>query len=459
MSHRDYVSLRDSVQQDLERTGYSFVQAEPRLDKTSSAFTPDVLAWAADADGKLVPWTVVEVKIGSRKKLPPEAALPQLAKSRDILGTVEHYVVLDGDWYQADVGLRKLARVDGPVPPRYGGEGELDDIDLATSLLTAQLWRWAQAGKHHTRGLFEGGLSADVNVDRLVIADHNLSTELSVDGIETSAGTLLPASREVLWEARRRALVSFARRGREAGIYTSHPVIAKVVARLAGTKLNGEVLDPFCGTGSFLWESIDHSLEIGSGLTSATGFDTNDRMVELARSIARAAPIDVNISCADGFDHGLPFRTESFNLTGSPLVNCAVSAPPVGLKLHRSEPYELLDGTSTQEGDLAAVDCLVRRLADGGRAVIQVGQGFAIRLKGQRYRNYLANHYRVAALIGCPPGSVFDATLTSIIMVIEKASPTKTFVAQLGEDWESQLAPGGAALEAALDHINGQGEH
>ena len=40
-------------------------------------------------------------------------------------------------------------------------------------------------------------------------------------------------------------------------------------------------------------------------------------------------------------------------------------------------------------------------------------------------------------------------------MVIDNAAATDTFVAQLGEDWESQLAPRGAALDATLTHIDG----
>jgi hypothetical protein len=434
------MSAEASVRQALEDAGYSFIQAEPRLARISPSFQPDILAWAADSYGRLVPWAVVEIK-SRPAKLPPEVALPQLAKSRDVLGTVDHYVVQHGDWYRADAGFRKVMRVDGPIPPKYGGEGELDDVDLATSLLTEQLWHWAETRSRHAH-------AADSDA---------LSTDLSIDGIETSSGAVLPASREVLWEARRRALVGFARRGPEPDIYTSYPVIAKAVARLAGNKLDSEVLDPFCGTGSFLWESIDHSREIGSGLLSAIGFDANYRMVELARSIARAAPIDVEISQADAFDDELSLGAESLDLVESPLVNCVVSAPPIGLRLHLA--YELLDGTLIREGDFATVDRLVRRLADGGRAVLQVAPGFTFRRSGERYRNYLANHYRVAALIGCPPGSVPGWGLASIIMVIEKAPPTETFIAQLGEDWESQLAPGGSALEAALTHINSRSDH
>ena len=226
------MKAEDSVKQALERAGYAFVQTEPHRLAASSSFQPDILAWAADEYGKLVPWAVVEIK-NRPNKLPPQIALPQLVMSRDILGTVDHYVVMHGDWYQADDGLRNVTPVAGPAPPQFGAKGELDDVDLATALFTEQLWRWAQVQRRQ-------GRSAD---------EYGLAPELNVDGVATPSGTVLPASREVLWEARRRALVDFARRGREAGIYTSHPVIAKAVAHLAGNKLDSQVLDPFLRNG------------------------------------------------------------------------------------------------------------------------------------------------------------------------------------------------------------------
>jgi hypothetical protein len=39
-------------------------------------------------------------------------------------------------------------------------------------------------------------------------------------------------------------------------------------------------------------------------------------------------------------------------------------------------------------------------------------------------------------------------------MVVDRAEPGETFVAQFGEDWEAQLAPESTALEAALQHLD-----
>ena len=97
-----------------------------------------------------MPWAVVEVK-HRRMAQPLEVVLPEMAKSRDLLGTVDHYAVINGSWYRADAGLRTLKPVDGPEPPRYGGYSELDDVDLATALVTDQLWRWADQQRREGR--------------------------------------------------------------------------------------------------------------------------------------------------------------------------------------------------------------------------------------------------------------------------------------------------------------------
>src|SRR5712691_7546677 len=107
-------SIRDALRQ----VGYEFIQLDARLPKISASLRPDVLAWAANAEGKLVPWAVVEVKHG-RAAQSPQLALSVLAKSRDLLGTVDHYAVINGSWYRADAGLRTVTPVDGPEPPAY----------------------------------------------------------------------------------------------------------------------------------------------------------------------------------------------------------------------------------------------------------------------------------------------------------------------------------------------------
>lgn len=76
---------RDVVER-LRGLGYAFVQTEVRI-PDAPRLRVDVLAWAANETGELVPRLAVELKRGQR----PEAALPVLAQVRAAFGTSEHY--------------------------------------------------------------------------------------------------------------------------------------------------------------------------------------------------------------------------------------------------------------------------------------------------------------------------------------------------------------------------------
>ena len=76
-----------SIRDTLVRAGYEFVQFEPRIPDAKGSWSPDVVAWAADAGGALVPWVVVEMK-KSYGAIHPEAGLPALARARNHLSLI-----------------------------------------------------------------------------------------------------------------------------------------------------------------------------------------------------------------------------------------------------------------------------------------------------------------------------------------------------------------------------------
>ncbi|MGW9027306.1 N-6 DNA methylase [Streptomyces sp. NPDC055722] len=403
----------------LRAVGYSVVQSQPRLERLSS-FRPDVLAWASNAEGELVPWVAVEIKSGPPRRA--ELALPALARSRDLMGTVEHYAVLNGSWFKADRGVRSLEPVDGPTPPEHGSRGQLADEGLATSLLVERLWFEADRVR---------GTGAHVGFPPGAVLE-----EMAQPGIELPDGGVLPVRPDVLWRAKRAALVEFASRGSSDS--SSHPVIASAVAALVEKRLTGTVLDPFCGTGSFLWAALDRAA-LHKTHARFVGYEISAELADLAASIGRGAPLPVTIEEADAF------RTEFVT------ADVIITAPPV--RGRSGDHQMLLDGSTTTDSDLAAVDRSLRALADGGRAVFHLASWFTSSDRYAPYRAYLANEFRIAALIGLPGGAM-SGTARSVLMVIDKVEPTETFVAQLGGDWETQLEPEGAALSAALAFID-----
>lgn len=420
-------ALRHEVRAKLRAAGFGLVQLEAPLDP-SSKVRSDVVAWAADRSGELVPWAVVEMKSGQFKT--PDLTLPALARCRDLLGTVDHYAVVNGQWFKADRSVRSFERVDGPTPPLHGPRGWLVDEGLATSLLLKSLWHHVDTERAH------GG-----RADYFFPTGDDLA-ETTIPGIETADG-FVPVRRDVLWQARRRALIEFASHaGRGEGeTMVSNPVIARATARLAGSAIGGTVLDPFCGTGSFLWAVMDRALKIGSE-AEFVGIELNGRLADLAGSIGQTASLLTTIVTGDAFEVELPS------------ADIVLAAPPLGMRIR--EPRVLLDGSTTTDMAVAAVDLALKQLRPGGRAVIHVAAAFTFQHAAEHYRQYLAETHRVAALIGLPSGAVPGTGVRSVLIVIERSEPGETFVAQLGEDWETQLAPGGAALTAALAHVDDQ---
>ena len=222
-------------------------------------------------------------------------------------------------------------------------------------------------------------------------------------------------------------------------------MIVRAVAELAGTSSDGTVLDPFCGTGSFLWAMMDRAGG-SEAPVEFVGVELNERLADLARMIARTAPLPTTIETGDAFQARLP------------KADLVLAAPPLGMRSQAARP--LRDGSATTDISVVAVDLVLRQLRPGGRAVLHVAAGFTVHSANERFRKYLAHEYRVAALLGLPAGAVPGTGVRSVLMVIDRTEPGETFVAQLGEDWEAQLSPGGAALMAAVAHIDGdRSEH
>lgn len=406
----------------LREAGYLFVQVSPRL-PSRGGVAADVLAWGANDRGELVPQVAVVVKQSGR----PEISLPQLSRIRDALGTTEHYVVIGEDWHVGEPGLRSLKSVEHPEAS-VRAEGTISDVTLATDLLIQKVWAFADKNRGRT----------EIDIRLFLEA---ISTEAETPGITTTSGDFVPVERKALWAAYRKAFADYVlRTGMRTGVYATPPVVARAIVELLGDRLTGTVLDPFCGSGEILWAAIDRAVAEERDI-NVVGSDVNTDISDLARLFGSNAPRKASIQTKDAFEDPLPS------------ADAVIAVPPFGLRLQR--PHTLLNGAATKNADMAAIDLCLRALKPGGRAVFQISPGLTYRKDAEDFRSYLASEFRVAALIGCPSGAAFGTQIKTVLMVIDKAPAGETFVAQLGEDWEMQLSAEGAALSAAIAHIDG----
>lgn len=410
----------------LEQAGFLFVQEEPRLAELRN-HRPDFLAWADNSEGELVPWAVVEVK--RRLNAPPDVVLPQLARYRDLVGTVDHYLLLDDTWYLADEGLRSLRQIEGPKPPPFGATGELADVGLATSLLAREAWGGEKAPRAYDR-------SAAQPIAEVIRA-------ATTRGVAVASDSFAPVSRRALFHAGRRLAAMAVERDRVGVIQTLNPTVTTAMAALVGRKLRGTVVDPFAGVGNVLWAVADEAERRGERV-SLRGVERVVNELDVASAIALSSPVPTSFDASDGL------------FAPAPRADVVISVPPFGIRPQPGDPpHELLNGERARDGDVACVDVVLRSLSPGGRAVLLVPSGFTFRASGESYRRFLSERYRVAALMGLDGALQPGSGLSTVLMVIDYAAPGETFVAQLAGDWESQLASNGAALEAALAHIDG----
>ena len=421
-SERDLLSR---VQEDLRAAGYPLVLTDMRLPSTRKEQRVDVVAFAADNTGALQPALVVEVK--RRTVSDPQHVLDQLALARDMLGTQRHYLVTPDGWFEADGGLRRVQQVDAPAEADRPG-GELRDISTVELLLQQYLWA---AGNRHRN---------EAGPDAALGAVRDLLTRFAGPAT-VPADQTVPMDPATRWRAVRDVIRKYLARDRHLEEMLSQPALARPLAQLLGDVVPPRVEDPFAGLGAFLWAVADRALETGAEV-QLSGMDINLNMIQLASAVGELCPVPLQFRVGD-----------SFRIQDGEPVDAVLTQPPIGLRL--PEPFRLSSGATTRDGELAAIDVALSRLKPGGRAVLHISRGWTFRSgDAARYRAYLAAKWRVAALIGLPAGAYAGTSIPSTVLIIDRAQPSETFVANLEANWAGELAPGGSVLTECLKHLD-----
>lgn len=402
----------------LREAGYSLVMAEVRADKRRF----DVVGYSTDEQGRLRADAVVEIR---RSHTPKETQhiLEQLAVARELLGTRKHYVFTGADWFAADAGLLKLEPIDHPDAVESHPTATVNDFSMAEQLLSAALWR--EAEKHRGERAIEQTLNAFI--DSLA---HGAPLNVGDDAVIIDTN--------VLWDIARELTVKTLLRDVRRGEFLSTQAASLALARIVGTSGN-RYLDPFCGSGSLLWNVVEN-LRAEGRRAGIAGIEINAEVFAGAHAIAQLSPMPVELTLGNAFEVG-QLRADRI-----------VTQPPFGVRL--PTPHQLNSGDRTIHADLAAMDLCINALQAGGRAVMQVPVGWTF-LGGahERFRRHLAETCHVAAIISLPRGAVAAASLASTIAVVVAEQPGDTLVAHLEEDWQEELGPNGALYRELAAHL------
>jgi hypothetical protein len=293
-----------------------------------------------------------------------------------------------------------------------------------------QQYLWADGDRHRNETSPDATLRA---VRNMLVHFAGPAAVLADQTVPMNPATRWHAVRDVV----RRHLV----RHRELEPLLSQPALARPLAQLLGDVVPARVEDPFAGLGAFLWAVADRAMEAAT-VVHLSGTDVNANVVELASAVGALCPMPLQFRVGD-----------SFRAEDSEPVDAVLTQPPLGLRL--PAPFQLSSGASTRDGELAAIDVALSRLKPGGRAVLHISRGWTWRSgDAARYRAYLAAEWRVAALIGLPAGAYAGTSIPSSILVVDRAQPGDTFVANLEANWAEELAPGGTVLTECLKHLD-----
>lgn len=402
--------LARTAAEDLTSAGYPHVEVEPGWAR-SLGVRPDVVAWGPDEFGEFTPQVTVEVR---RTDTPADRSigLAKLSTVASSLGTPINLLLLGQQWLLADAGFVKTDPIPR-VPNARPGVARVTDPALVGRLLAGQVWKTLDGERGRSP------MTWDLVLDAFLQARNE-----SVHG----RGSLIPGV-EIPYDVLLRAWADFAMNAspREAGEFLTPKSLGQVMARLAGPYPDdGLVIDPFAGHATGLAYAAEQARNEGVSVR-VWGQDLNVRVAKTAQMLAKGLTLRGEIQPGDSFQTPLP------------KADVVVSAPPWGLRLHSPvmTPFGPVTG-----GDAATLSVCVEALKPGGRAVLyasrswtwQSGQGAAA------LRQWLAAERHVVALIAVPslPG---PTRVPGLIAVIDHAEPGPTVVANLGDDWEQQLAP------------------
>lgn len=303
------------------------------------------------------------------------------------------------------------------------------EIGAGANTTPATFRRLFVAARQHWPGLFPDG-------DELLLNDNGLEYV----GKVLPELTLVGASEDVLGQAFQTFLGPSIRG--EKGQFFTPKIAADVCVRLIPPQDGDAIVDPACGTGTFLASAVEASRKAGNAI-NCFGSDRESDLVRLCKlHLSFLGQAIEGIQCADSLDLA--------NWKGGPgsvkagEVDAIYTNPPFGARIKVTSPdilsqYELghkwagvggnakptstlLDG---QDPQVLFVELCVKLLRDGGRCAIVLPEGIITGKSSAPVRAFLDRHTNLLGVLDCPRELFQPCTdVKSVILVFEKGEPS-----------------------------------
>jgi len=208
------------------------------------------------------------------------------------------------------------------------------------------------------------------------------------------------------------------------GQYFTPLQIIELAVNIVNPKSHELILDPFCGSGSFLSKSYDHIFKKENVETSNIfGIEKSDRMVRIAMTdlILRGKKL-INLNFADSL---IDFR--NYEKLKENMFDIVLTNPPFGSILGEEAfmqlgKYELASGYKSVPLEIIGLERAIQFLRPGGRVAIVLPDGILTNKRMESVRNWIENHMKIRSIISLPTEtfSPFGANIKTSILILRK---------------------------------------
>lgn len=417
---------RERLYKELRAKGIDVFELNARVPQQT--YSVDALLWGLDSDGYALPQCGIMWADFVSGVPFPEGKMSSLLAIKEAMGLGNVFLFDGENWASCDRDgiIRVFDREELPITP-FSGQFVARDPFEVRRLTRRHLAKVFGTKRTRDESLSVSGVAEETKVPVFLGALEDVVKS----GVELDSGRVY-LSEEVLASEALEQLNLVLRNDR---VMTS-PIISRMMVALAGNRAYGSILDPFVGLGGNLLQ-LAQSRNFDNAKIVAG--EIQEDAIRVAMRLSELAGLRVDGRQVDFFSEQEP---EKYDLI--------ITNPVWGGK---RASHELLDGTWAIEEEVIVVDKALRMLNPDGRLIVQLTHGLLNKGKYQNYRDYLSAYYRIGALIGLPKNSSPATSVQSVILVIDKAQPTKTFVANLADDWESQVESGTGFMAAAVEHL------
>jgi SAM-dependent methyltransferase len=186
--------------------------------------------------------------------------------------------------------------------------------------------------------------------------------------------------------------------------YVTPPSLVRFLTNIINPKDNDIVLDPVCGTGSFLKE-----VHTKNPNTTLFGIDINQSQIDWASSLANLRNQNITYINQDSLNDFPP---------SVPKADYIFANLPFGARVHDKEiskNYEI----ESKELEVLLIQKIIKSLKESGIAFIIIPEGFLFKKTSEKLRNYISKNISLDAIVSLPSGTFapYTSIKTSVIIL------------------------------------------